>query len=403
MERRYVRRPVERNLSAKIEALVPDARLYSELREAEQSLDACISRKKLDLEDALGRQVTQKKKLRVFVTTTPIDQPWQTMDRIDENTFDFDIGAIPSWQLRIEGRLLDDDGNALPQSLDDPARRKFSSFFQNITVELDRPRELYGDSNVIVWSQPQPTPGMPQPPPVTFDGMDIKRKGDTNVRARILLYLRTAPEKYKLSPALAAVIGSRDATRQQVVMGLWQYVKYHELQDEDERRKINLDDALKELFAAPPPAPPQMPPGVTSTHLLPLDPIVIEYTTIVDDQDVAVRMTTYDIEVDTEDSQRMALANVLGSWTRGQDEIVALDDEIGLCIQALNSAKLKRDFFSRMAQDPANFVNRWMASQARDLEVVLGDRDLNGEETRRADYYTDEELKESIFLMLNRA
>ncbi len=50
------------------------------------------------------------------------------------------------------------------------------------------------------------------------------------------------------SPVLAAVIGSGNFPRTQVVKRLWDYIKKHKLQDATNRRNINADDKLKALF-----------------------------------------------------------------------------------------------------------------------------------------------------------
>ncbi|KAK9453152.1 hypothetical protein V1511DRAFT_505781 [Dipodascopsis uninucleata] len=386
MDKRYVRRPIERNIPPKIEVLFPEAKLYKDLRDMEQTLDATISRKKFDVEDTLARGAQERKKLRIYVSNTAVDQPWQTVDRIDQNAFDFDIGTIPSWILRIEGKLLDDD---TPQ--DSPSYRKLTSFFHSITVELDRPKELYPDGNVIVWNQ-QPV----------LDVLEVKRKGDTDVSTKVSFYLATSPERYKLSPALSSVLGDqKEESRQGAVVGLWYYIKLNNLQDSDDKRIINCDDKLKELFNGQEKIPFSQMIDQLGPHLLSLDPIVIEYTIRVDKEQSHAEFV-YDIEVDVDSPQKKQLEDVLVNWYNNQDEINSVDDHIGLTIQELSTSKLRRDFFTQMSHDPANFINKWIASQARDLEVVLGDRELQSEEVRRAGFYMSEDLKESIFLLLNK-
>lgn len=55
IDKRFVRRPVERNIPPKVEALIPEAKLYKDLQEVEQRMDATISRKRLDVEDMLAK------------------------------------------------------------------------------------------------------------------------------------------------------------------------------------------------------------------------------------------------------------------------------------------------------------------------------------------------------------
>ncbi|MCZ6696550.1 MAG: SWIB/MDM2 domain-containing protein [Acidobacteria bacterium] len=51
-----------------------------------------------------------------------------------------------------------------------------------------------------------------------------------------------------LSPALAAVIGSKAIPRTQVTKKLWLYIKKKKLQDKKNRRMINADPLLKKVF-----------------------------------------------------------------------------------------------------------------------------------------------------------
>ncbi len=50
------------------------------------------------------------------------------------------------------------------------------------------------------------------------------------------------------SPALAEVVGAKPMPRTQVTKKLWEYIKKHKLQDKTNRRMINADDSLKQVF-----------------------------------------------------------------------------------------------------------------------------------------------------------
>jgi upstream activation factor subunit UAF30 len=52
----------------------------------------------------------------------------------------------------------------------------------------------------------------------------------------------------KPSAALAAVIGDSALPRTQVAKKLWAYIKREKLQDRENRRMINADAALREVF-----------------------------------------------------------------------------------------------------------------------------------------------------------
>ena len=211
--------------------------------------------------------------MRVWISNIAKDQPWQNVGGpLDENAFDFETGQIPTFRVRIEGRLLDDEeDNELAADVDlelgtekNPATqeatpvlatqkhvRKFSSFLKSIVVELDRSNDLYPEGNIIEWRRPLPMPhqpvaAIPQPPPqvVEFDGFEFERKGDVDVMCTIKIERNETPDRYRLSPQLAELLDTKEDTRAGIVMGLWEYVRKHKLQDPDERRTINCDAAL---------------------------------------------------------------------------------------------------------------------------------------------------------------
>lgn len=208
----------------------------------------------------------------MWISNTVKDQPWQNSDGpLDENAFDFENGQIPAFRVRIEGRLLDDeednklaadvnlklgnDKNPEKQEATPlPAKqnhRKFSSFLKSIVVELDRSNDVYPEGNIIEWRRPLPMPHqpvapIPQLPPqvIEFDGFEFERKGDVDVMCTIKMERNETPDRYRLSPQLADLLDTKEDTRAGIVMGLWEYVRKHKLQDPDERRTINCDAAL---------------------------------------------------------------------------------------------------------------------------------------------------------------
>lgn len=53
----------------------------------------------------------------------------------------------------------------------------------------------------------------------------MKRKGDSDVNAKIMIYLDNKPEKFKLGPALAKLLDIHTDSTSNIIMALWQYVK----------------------------------------------------------------------------------------------------------------------------------------------------------------------------------
>ena len=50
------------------------------------------------------------------------------------------------------------------------------------------------------------------------------------------------------SAELAEIVGKDDLPRSEVVSKVWDYIKKHDLQDPKDRRQINADDKLEEIF-----------------------------------------------------------------------------------------------------------------------------------------------------------
>lgn len=185
-------------LPQKVRDLVPESQAYMDLLAFERKLDATIMRKRLDIQEALKRPMKQKRKLRIFISNT-----FYPAKEAGEN----EEGSVASWELRVEGRLLDDAKNdpnkviqkyfifkyihfivlcceRLNHSLNFQVKRKFSSFFKSLVIELDK--DLYGpDNHLVEWHRTLTTQ--------ETDGFQVKRPGDKNVRCTILLLLDYQP------------------------------------------------------------------------------------------------------------------------------------------------------------------------------------------------------------------
>lgn len=176
----------------------------------------------------------------------------------------------------------------------------------------------------------------------------MKRTGNQPVECKIHLRLDTTPEKFKLSAELSRICGVKSECKAAVVMALWQYIKVSDmnlsivngssfivyvyqtrrLQDTSDHRYIVADEALSALFNQKRFLFHQIP-DFLAPHLLPLDPITIDYTIQVDNESGTARSEyVWDIEVDVEDGQ--ARTPMLRFITSGgtQREITQLDSQM---------------------------------------------------------------------------
>lgn len=133
-------------------------------------------------------------------------------------------------------------------------------------------------------------------------------------------------------------------------------------------------------------------------HLSPLPPIELQYTLRFDEAwhntpetSPGSKSTVYEVRVEGEDLLKKRYKRFLTNPEHAKTFklIKEKDEEICLLIQALKMSKSRWDFFSGIAKDPAGYLLKWLSSQQRDLEVMMGDaqrgggEEAQGEEWRR--------------------
>lgn len=121
---------------------------------------------------------------------------------------------------------------------------------------------------------------------------------------------------------------------------------------------------------------PQLP-QILRNYLFDLPPVSLRYTIRVDKDFHSTdkpQPTIYDVRVPLEDPAEAQL-KALSASTKHRDalqQMSRLDDALATTMLHLAQEKAKHSFFTSMSKDPANFVKRWISSQKRDLDVILG-------------------------------
>uniref|UniRef100_A0A2K5V1Q2 SWI/SNF related BAF chromatin remodeling complex subunit D3 n=1 Tax=Macaca fascicularis TaxID=9541 RepID=A0A2K5V1Q2_MACFA len=380
------RKMADKILPQRIRELVPESQAYMDLLAFERKLDQTIMRKRVDIQEALKRPMKQKRKLRLYISNT--------FNPAKPDAEDSD-GSIASWELRVEGKLLDDPSKQ---------KRKFSSFFKSLVIELDK--DLYGpDNHLVEWHR--------TPTTQETDGFQVKRPGDLSVRCTLLLMLDYQPPQFKLDPRLARLLGLHTQSRSAIVQALWQYVKTNRLQDSHDKEYINGDKYFQQIFDCPRLKFSEIPQRLTAL-LLPPDPIVInhvispcalgpvwghrghqglDFPGSVDPSDQK-KTACYDIDVEVEEPLKGQMSSFLLS-TANQQEISALDSKIHETIESINQLKIQRDFMLSFSRDPKGYVQDLLRSQSRDLKVMT-DVAGNPEEERRAEFYHQPWSQEAV-------
>ncbi|VDO88711.1 unnamed protein product [Schistosoma mattheei] len=140
------RRLADRLLTKTVREIIPESESYMELLEVEKKLDFVLMRKRLTLQEAMKKPFKVKRKLRVMLSST--FKPGSTVMPVGSDAQTTPGDCAPGWELKVEGQLLDKPGQ--PSNNDPKCRRKFSSFFKSLVIELDR--ELYGpDNHLVEW------------------------------------------------------------------------------------------------------------------------------------------------------------------------------------------------------------------------------------------------------------
>ncbi|KIW46516.1 uncharacterized protein PV06_02184 [Exophiala oligosperma] len=390
---RIARKPTDLDLPDNLEDIIigEGVKQYDALREAEKRLDAITMRKRLEYLDSASRNTKHFKTMRIWISNTVEDQFWQT-EWPDGDTFRLEDLKTPSYRVRVHGQLLeykeddisyrsddededDVEGESLSpkkpktKTLIETPSRAFSWFWKDMHVEFEgHSHEYTADENVTVnWKK--------TPDNADTDTMYFKRKGDHNQNITICLTRDEQPERFRLSKALADALDMEEADRAEVVMGLWEYVKFFNLQEDDERRTIRCDSNLRQIFGTDTIFFPQVPERILA-HLHPLPPIKLPYTIRVDEEfHQNPEPTVYDVQVMVEDPLRALMiknTNSPENIVRNR-EISRINDEIAVLVQAIRHSKARWKFFTAMSKDPIDTTEKWLTSQKRDLSVVLGE------------------------------
>jgi SWI/SNF-related matrix-associated actin-dependent regulator of chromatin subfamily D len=65
-------------------------------------------------------------------------------------------------------------------------------------------------------------------------------------------------------------------------------------------------------------------------------------------------------------------------------------------LSAITNSKLKREFLQNFSQSPVNFINKWVASQSKNLDVIFGDSQVNLEQVRKGSYFEQDLVPDAV-------
>jgi len=253
------------------DAIIGDgAERYRSLRQAEKNLDAIMMRKRLENHDSLQRSHQMQRTMRIWISNTAENQPWQ-QTTMDGDAFDFVDSSQATYRVKIEGRLLEDPddnseekgkGNSDPSATDEgqsnkeqkkpvvPQRTRLSHFFKQVIIEFERNPSLQPDQMAqIEWKKPEGrdprNKALNLAEDVNFDCLEFERKSDENINITISLVRDDFPERYRLSPPLAELLDRVEADRAEVLTRMWNYIHSNKLNEDDDTRVARCDPKLR--------------------------------------------------------------------------------------------------------------------------------------------------------------
>lgn len=429
--------PTDVQIPPKLYEKVPNLELYKKLQAAEKKLDLLVAQKGLDFQavQAASMQPSSIKrdlgKLRVFIYNTCENMPWQK--QLAGNLSD---ASEASWTLRVEGRFIADSGTAT-----EAEQQKFSSFLSAASIEIfpnsEYPALQNSPNNVIEWrdeSRGGPSGNFANGSPQwQFDGIDIKRSGVFGISTKIALVVKDYSSRLVLLVPMAQFTGRREASQQELVYLIWQYVLFKDLfkrndnfatvaavlasgvalqsmgsqADENDRLTVQCDDTLKELLKVDQFKFRDLY-KLIQPHLRPRQPLVINYevdttksTTLggcVVDIPVELPVSMGKVQKEIMEENKAAFE----AMASADENILYLNQRIALGIATLQTVNTRERFYRELSEDPVNFLKEWLKSQSETLRALKSEEGYNEETVRRAQYFVDNEdfLKQKIDLML---
>lgn len=453
----------DRSVASKAKEILPESDLFFRLCELEHQLDSRILRKQVQMADASFKLGKAKRLLKIYVTSSWSENETtgsaSTMSQSSQSVTAMDVdsgtanGNGGSWTLRIEGRL---EGGSNPsqshqtssksgsrhaahpqQQQQSKKQHQFSTFIKSLIVDVNNGGE------VVEWRKSANTLQ------AETDGFEIKRRaeissasGELSLPVRIALQMDWTPERFRLSPALAALIvapgGSNSLlmTKPAVVVALWQYIKIHKLQESDEKKIIKNDAALQALFNGVAKMSFGDIPVLVEPHLLPPEPIVIDYEITNSGSGSGGSMMgpvfVHEVEVDVDDlgtkiQQQMTMprpsastgstntsttttttaaapstavpssaSTSVNSAATIAREVATLNSRIRDLVDALRASHQSLALLRRFAANPLDCCHRLLSSALADYETIVGDVPVTLAEMNRSEFYGSEAVEQAV-------
>jgi SWI/SNF-related matrix-associated actin-dependent regulator of chromatin subfamily D len=367
-----------------MKTIIKNSKIYEKLLNVEKEIDEQMYKTRLDIQENL---IMPTPKVKALLRT----QIYSKFKSEEEEDY---------WVLRLQGKIMpiqDNEGGFY---------RKFSYFFHKIQIKFDPINEE--EFQDIEWTRSTNN---------DIDGFEIKRSGKTSLKIKIVFWINSYTQEYKLSDELAELLGVSQDTRPRILHQIWQYIKINSLQDLENPNIILNNKELQSIFKCE-----RM--DITSItsrigdHLKAPEPIEIDF--IIKDENTQL----YDIAVSIDDPHFLDISNFLSNienesilfpkslffhksdsqkndkfqqtyTERFYSKIQDYDRNVTDLIEKLKKHKYKYDFYEMYAKDPTKFINNFLIQQNALLKIMKDESSVIDArwDYNSAQYYKDYEVK----------
>ncbi|PRP87020.1 SWI/SNF transcription activation complex subunit [Planoprotostelium fungivorum] len=361
-------------LPKKLERVIPESSLFTELQQFERSLDTTLAARRMDVVEFLRPKLTRTPyTLRLCLSTLTANQEGSYhVDPTMSNMKDHG----PTWTLRMDGTIR--------EQLRWNGTRKFTSFFKRVFVQLDP--SLFPQNDTIEWQRTGATSDT--------DCFEIKRPGNQDTEVKLILEMNHQPQMFKLSSTLQKATTLDVMEKSRVTLELFQYIKGKGLQDPIDKKTINCDATFRDIFGTDKIQYTQIP-HLIQPHLTPADPIEITYSIKINGN-VEEQEQYYDIPLFLEESMEESQ-----SLRTFQQQMLMVDNQINMLITQINMHRQKMDYMLRFSEEPVRFINRMIASHIHDAKMTGSSDDRDEEQQRYADFYYQPFVNDAVHEMVN--
>jgi SWI/SNF-related matrix-associated actin-dependent regulator of chromatin subfamily D len=228
------------------------------------------------------------------------------------------------------------------------------------------------------------------------DGFSLSRNSKKEGSLKIFLVLKPDPPRFYPARELLEIFQLEDMSYSlnSILHRVWNYIKFHNLQDLQDKKMINCDSKLTNLFG-----------GLDRINfydviskikefLIPIEPIEVDYTIMSNDKNEIY----LDISIEMEDPVQSEITSFITD--EPTKDIQELNSTIAQGIQKIKEHKKRREMFLEFSENPVEFIDKMIFSQTRDLLLMHDHKEK--ETSRNSSFFEEPWVQEAMERYLER-